>query len=101
LSVFKIIGIKQSGWLIEERKEQITIQGTGVIPVYPNKQDKNQKLRKVQSLYRKKKHKNKTEGNVNKIGTVVVSICIILFFFFFITSVLFDIGVPLLGIFGR
>ncbi|MBM7649706.1 preprotein translocase subunit SecE [Bacillus ectoiniformans] len=69
--------------------------------MYPQKQDKNQKLRKVQGLYRKKKQKYKTKDNVNKYGRIVVSICVILFFFFLIIDVLFDIGVPLPEIFGR
>jgi hypothetical protein len=56
-------------------------------------QDENQRLRFVQGLYRKKKHKKEFEDN--KIRSVFVGICVLIIFFFLITSVLFDIGVPL------
>lgn len=69
--------------------------------MYPNKQDKNQKLRKVQGLYRKKKHTSRAEDDGNKIWTVIVSICVLAVFFFFVTSVLFDIGIPPHPLFGR
>lgn len=81
-------------------RKLIIIQGTGVMSMYTNKQDKNQKLRTVQGLYRKKRNKNRTTDKETKIWTVFISICILAVFFFFVTSILFDIGVPLPPFFG-
>jgi hypothetical protein len=70
----------------------------------PHKQNKNQKLQRVQSLYIKKKQEQKTEIKDYKVGifgSIVVTICLILFFIFFIMSVLFDMGVSVPEIFGR
>lgn len=69
--------------------------------MYPNKNDKNQKLRKVQRLYRKNINKNRGENDDNKIWKVVINICLLVVIFFFITSALFDIGVPLPSFLGR
>lgn len=70
--------------------------------MYPNKQDKNQKLRKVQGLYRKKRQKNtEADDKMGILGTTIVTICLILFSIFFIMSVLFDMGVSVPEIFGR
>jgi hypothetical protein len=69
-----------------------------------HKQNENQKVQKVRSLYRKKKQEQKTEIKDYKVGTfgsIVVTFCLILFFIFFIISVLFDIGVSVPEIFGR
>jgi hypothetical protein len=72
--------------------------------MYPDKQNKSQKLKKVQGLYRKKRHLQNTEVKENKVGTfgsIVVTTCLSLFLFFFIMSVLFDLGVSVPEIFGR
>jgi hypothetical protein len=69
--------------------------------MHTKKQDENQRKRFVQGLYRKKKHKKRIKVEDNKIWSVFVGICVLIIFFFFITSVLFDIGVPLPSFFGR
>lgn len=69
--------------------------------MYPNKNDKIQKLRKVQRLYRKNINKNRGVNYDNKIWKVVINICLLVVIFFFITSALFDMGVPLPSFFGR
>jgi hypothetical protein len=61
----------------------------------------NQKLRKVQALYRKKKGRNRFRGEENKTWTLFVGVCVLIMFFFLIMSVLFDIGIPLPSFFGR
>jgi hypothetical protein len=75
--------------------------GTEVKSVNPINQDKNQRLRKVQAVYRKKKYHKRATINNNGIWKIIVSICVITLFFFLITSALFDIGVPLPKFFGR
>ncbi|RIW28929.1 hypothetical protein D3H55_20395 [Bacillus salacetis] len=67
----------------------------------PDKQERKQKLRKVQSLYRKNKyHYKEKEYKVGTWGSIIVLICVVLFFFLFIMSMLFDMGVQLPDIFG-
>ncbi|QTC42990.1 hypothetical protein I7V34_07035 [Bacillus sp. V3] len=61
----------------------------------------NQKLRKVQSLYRKKKYRRRTGSEENRTWTLVVGISVLIMFFFLIMSVLFDIGIPIPSLFGR
>ncbi len=61
----------------------------------------NQKLRKVQSIYRKKKHRRRTGREENRTWTLVVGISVLIMFFFLIMSVLFDIGIPIPSFFGR
>jgi len=43
-----------------------------------NKQDKTQMQKKVQGLYRKIKQQRKEDKNDNKIGIVIVNICVVL-----------------------
>ncbi|MGM0752543.1 MAG: hypothetical protein ACQET6_11455 [Bacillota bacterium] len=72
--------------------------------MYPDKQNKNQQLNKVQGVYRKKRRELKTEVKEYKVGTIgsiVVIICLIVFLIFFIMSMLFDMGVSVPEIFGR
>lgn len=61
----------------------------------------NQKLRKVQSIYRKKKHRRRTGREENRTWTLMVGISVLIMFFFLIMSVLFDIGIPIPSFFGR
>ncbi|OAT83562.1 hypothetical protein A6P54_21260 [Bacillus sp. MKU004] len=61
----------------------------------------NQKLRKVQSIYRKKKYRRRTGSEENRTWTLVVGISVLIMFFFLIMSVLFDIGIPIPSFFGR
>jgi hypothetical protein len=62
-----------------------------------DKQDKNQRLRMVQSLHRKKKHKNVRRDEDSKIWTVVFWISALIGFLILIISEIFfiDRGVPL------
>jgi hypothetical protein len=62
-----------------------------------DKQDKNQRLRMAQSLYRKKKHKNVRRDEGSKIWTVVFWISALSGFLILIISEIFfiDRGVPL------
>jgi hypothetical protein len=58
---------------------------TGVMPMYPNKQNKNQKLKKVQGLYRKKRREQKIEVKEYRVGTfvsIIVTICLFCSSFF-------------------
>ena len=69
--------------------------------MYPDKQDKNQKLRKAQGLYRKKRNKNRTDYEESKIWTLFMNSCYWALFFLIVVGVLFDMGVPLPAFFGR
>lgn len=68
--------------------------------MYPNKQDKNQKLRYVRALYRKNINKTRTDDEETKVWKVLISICVLAVFFICVIDVLFDIGVPLPPLFG-
>jgi hypothetical protein len=65
--------------------------------VHTNKKDGNQRLRFVQGLYRKKKHKKVKRDEDSKLWTVFFWISILIAFFIFIISEIFllDRGVPL------
>ncbi|MGF3104447.1 hypothetical protein [Rossellomorea sp. DUT-2] len=60
-------------------------------------QHTNEKQKRVQELYRKKKR----EDSSHKIWTVIVMLCVILLLILLVTSALFDLGVPLPEFFGR
>ncbi|MEI2356713.1 hypothetical protein [Mesobacillus zeae] len=49
------------------------------------------KQKKVQSLYRKIKQQNREDKNDNKIGAVIVSICLILLFLLYVLNAIFDL----------
>lgn len=68
--------------------------------MYPNKQDKNQKLRYVRALYRKNINKTRTDDEETKVWKVLISICVLAVFFICVIDVLFDIGVSLPALFG-
>lgn len=68
--------------------------------MYPSKPDKNYKKKKVQSIYRKQKNKEKIANELNVIWGMIVNICLLFLFLYFVVSVLFDIGVPLPPFFG-
>ncbi|OIU71781.1 hypothetical protein [Rossellomorea aquimaris] len=61
----------------------------------------NEKLRKVQASYRKKKIRYRSKGDVSRTWTLAVGAGVLIMFFLLIMSVLFDIGVPLPSFFGR
>jgi hypothetical protein len=65
--------------------------------VHNKKHDENQKLRFVQGLYRKKKHKNVKRDEDSKIWTVFFWISVLIGFVILIISEIFfiDRGVPL------
>ena len=69
--------------------------------MYPNKQDKNQKLRKVQGLYRKRKNKGRIENEENRSWTVFMNICYWALFLYIVYSLLFDIGIQLPSYFDK
>jgi hypothetical protein len=68
-----------------------------------SKQDKNQRLRVAQSLYRKKKHKNVRRVEDSRIWTVVFWISALIgFLILFISEIFFiDRGVPLPAILSK
>jgi hypothetical protein len=68
--------------------------------MHPKKQVQNQKLRKVQGIYRKKGRKSNTHED-NLLWRVFAGICMLAVFFFFVLSVLFDIGIHLPPFFGK
>lgn len=62
-----------------------------------NKQEKNQRLRIAQSLYRKKKHKKVKRNNVSKAWTVFIVSFFVMALLFLVISELFfmDAGIPI------
>ncbi|RBP04440.1 hypothetical protein DET59_106232 [Rossellomorea aquimaris] len=71
-------------------------------PMNAHKQDKNQRMRMAQSLYRKKKH-NERKFKDSKVWTVFIVIAIVFSLFFLIVSELYfmDSGVPVPGFFRK
>jgi hypothetical protein len=65
-----------------------------------NNQDKKQKQIKVQGLYREIKQ-NRDDKNDNKIGAVIVSVCVFIIFLVFVMGALFDSGIRFGQFFGR
>ncbi|MCA1054061.1 hypothetical protein LCM10_03600 [Rossellomorea aquimaris] len=66
----------------------------------PDHQEKKQKLRKVQALYRSRRYKHRAQRSP-RAWTVVVGVSMLILFFFFIMSVLFDLGIEVPSFFGR
>jgi len=58
-----------------------------------SEQDKKLKQNKVQGLYRKIKQQKREDKNDNKIGTVIVSVCVFIVFILFVMHLLFNSGV--------
>ena len=58
-----------------------------------SEQDKNQKQNRVQGLYRRIKQQNREDKNENKVGAVIVSVCVFIVFILYVMSALFDSGV--------
>lgn len=54
-------------------------------------QNKNQKQNKVQGIYRKTKRQNREDKNDNKIGAVIVSICVFLWLLVLVLNAIFDL----------
>lgn len=50
------------------------------------------KQKKVQGYYRKIKQQNNDDKYNNKIGSVIVSICVLIMFLLFVMDALFDAG---------
>ena len=72
--------------------------------MYPPKQSKEEKRKKVQALYREKRSGHQSspkEFRVGMIGSMAIGVCVLLFVFYFFMEFLFDMGVPVPGIFGR
>ncbi|VXB16103.1 conserved hypothetical protein [Bacillus sp. 349Y] len=72
--------------------------------MYPPKQSKEEKRKKVQALYREKKRGHQSspkEFRVGTIGSMAIGVCVLLFVLYFIMGFLFDMGVPVPEIFGR
>lgn len=66
-------------------------------------QDKEEKLQKqkiVQELYRERVQQKRDGKDDNRIGKAFVNLCIVLFFVFTIMGILFDWGVHVPRIFG-
>ncbi|WP_312097223.1 hypothetical protein [Niallia sp.] len=65
-----------------------------------NKEEKLQKQKMVQELYRERVQQNREDKNDNRIGKAFVTLCIVIFFVFTVMGILFDWGVHVPRIFG-
>lgn len=65
-----------------------------------DKEEKLQKQKMVQELYRERVQQKREGKDDNRIGKVFVNLCIVLFFVFTIMGILFDWGVHVPRIFG-
>jgi hypothetical protein len=65
-----------------------------------DKEEKLQKQKKVQELYRERVQQKREGKDDNRIGKAFVNLCIVLFFVFTIMGILFDWGVHVPRIFG-
>jgi hypothetical protein len=59
--------------------------------MYKDSQNKNQKHNKVQGIYRKIKQQNGEDKSVNKIGAVIVSICVFSWLLLLVLNAIFDL----------
>ena len=64
-------------------------------------QDKNRKQKKVQGLYRRIKQQNRENKNDNKIGAVIVSICVFIMILLLVMDSLFDAGFRFAQFWGK
>lgn len=65
-----------------------------------DKEEKLQKQKMVQELYRERVQQKRDGKDDNRIGKAFVDLCIVLFFVFTIMGILFDWGVHVPRIFG-
>lgn len=65
-----------------------------------DKEEKLQKQKMVQELYRERVQQKREGKDDNRIGKAFVDLCIVLFFVFTIMGILFDWGVHVPRIFG-
>lgn len=65
-----------------------------------DKEEKLQKQKMVQELYRERVQQKRDGKDDNRIGKAFVNLCIVLFFVFTIMGILFDWGVHVPRIFG-
>ncbi len=65
-----------------------------------DKEEKLQKQKMVQELYRERVQQKREGKDDNRIGKAFVNLCIVLFFVFTIMGILFDWGVHVPRIFG-
>jgi hypothetical protein len=69
--------------------------------MYTDEQDKKQRQNKAQGLYRKIKQQKRADKNDNKMGAVIVSICVLIMSLIFVMNALFDSGVRFAQFWGK
>ncbi|AYV66315.1 MULTISPECIES: hypothetical protein [Niallia] len=65
-----------------------------------DKEEKLQKQKMVQELYRERVKQKSKDKNDNRIGKLIVNLCIVVFFVCTIMAILFDWGVKVPQFFG-
>ncbi|EOR21421.1 hypothetical protein A499_23312 [Niallia nealsonii AAU1] len=65
-----------------------------------HKEEKLEKQKIVQELYRERVQQNREAKNDNRVGKAFVNLCIVMFLVFTVIGILFDWGVQVPRIFG-